>query len=109
MRDMNVFISQQRSALDIEDELIHGRDAVVVSNETVRVGFFPGGRLHRRGTVQNAEIFARIGSYISTQQKQRVMACEALAKSFDIPCLSADYSSHYYRGRSRGLEHLSSY
>ncbi|SVD35159.1 uncharacterized protein METZ01_LOCUS388013, partial [marine metagenome] len=58
---------------------------------------------------QKAEIFARICSYISTQQKQRVMACEALAKAFDIPCLSADYSSPYYRGRSRGLEHLSSY
>jgi transposase-like protein len=42
-------------------------------------------------TVQNAEIFARIRSYISTRHKQGVRAWEALAKAFDGPCLSADY------------------
>ena len=42
-------------------------------------------------TIQNAEIFARIRSYISTQHKQGVRAWEALAKAFDGPCLSADY------------------
>ena len=41
-------------------------------------------------TVQNAEIFARIRSYISTQQKHGVMAWDALAKAFDSACLSPD-------------------
>jgi transposase len=41
-------------------------------------------------TVQNAEIFARIRSYISTQQKHGVMAWDALAKAFDSACSSPD-------------------
>ena len=41
-------------------------------------------------TLQNAEIFARIRSYISTKRKQGVMAFDALAKSFDSACLSPD-------------------
>ena len=41
-------------------------------------------------TVQNAEIFARIRSYISTQQKQGVLAWDAIAKAFDSPGLSAN-------------------
>lgn len=42
-------------------------------------------------TLPNAEIFARIRSYISTQQKHGVMAWDALAKAFDSTCLSPDY------------------
>jgi transposase len=42
-------------------------------------------------TLQNAEIFARIRSYLSTEQKHGVQAWEALAKAFDGPCLSDDY------------------
>lgn len=42
-------------------------------------------------TLQNAEIFARIRSYISTEQKQGVLAWNALAKVFDGAILSADY------------------
>ena len=42
-------------------------------------------------TLQNAEIFARIRSYISTEQKQGVRAWEALAKVFDGAYLSPDY------------------
>ena len=42
-------------------------------------------------TLQNAEIFARIRSYISTEQKHGVRAWKALAKAFDGPCLSDDY------------------
>ena len=42
-------------------------------------------------TLQNAEIFPRIRSYLSTEQKHGVQAWEALAKAFDGPCLSDDY------------------
>ncbi len=42
-------------------------------------------------TLPNAEIFARIRSYISTEQKQGVRAWEALTKVFDHTCLSPDY------------------
>jgi len=42
-------------------------------------------------TLLNAEIFARIRSYISTEQKHGVKAWEALVKAFDGPCLSDDY------------------
>ena len=42
-------------------------------------------------TLKNAEIFARIRSYISTEQKQGVRAWEALAKVFDGAYLSPDY------------------
>jgi hypothetical protein len=38
-----LFIVPQLKAVDIQDEQIHGRDAVVVSNEKIRVSFFPGG------------------------------------------------------------------
>lgn len=42
-------------------------------------------------TLPNAEIFARIRSYISTEQKQGVKAWEALTKVFDHTCLSPGY------------------
>ena len=42
-------------------------------------------------TLQNAQIFARIRSYVSTQEKQGVGAWEALAKVFDGVGLSPDY------------------
>ena len=42
-------------------------------------------------TLQNAQIFARIRSYVSTQQKQGVGAWKALAKVFDGVGLSPDY------------------
>lgn len=42
-------------------------------------------------TLQNARIFARIRSYVSTQQKQGVGAWEALAKVFDGADLSPEY------------------
>lgn len=42
-------------------------------------------------TLHNARIFARIRSYISTRQKQGVLAWQALAKVFDGAVLSADY------------------
>ena len=42
-------------------------------------------------TLQNARIFARIRSYVSTQQKQGVGAWQALAKVFDGADLSPDY------------------
>lgn len=42
-------------------------------------------------TVQNAEIFARIRSYVSTEQKQEVGAWKALAKAFDGAALSSEH------------------
>ena len=42
-------------------------------------------------TLPNAEIFARIRSYISTEQKQGVRAWDALAKAFDSSFLFANY------------------
>ena len=42
-------------------------------------------------TPQNAQIFARIRSYVSTEQKQGVGAWKALAKIFDRAGLSPDY------------------
>ena len=42
-------------------------------------------------TLQNAQIFARIRSYVSTEQKQGVGAWKALAKVFDGAGLSPDY------------------
>jgi transposase len=42
-------------------------------------------------TLPNAEIFARIRSYISTEQKQGVKAWNALAKIFDSSFFAANY------------------
>ena len=42
-------------------------------------------------TLQNAEGFARIRSYISTEHKHGVKAWEALVKAFEGPRLSDGY------------------